>query len=148
MSLYELITSDMKEAMINKDKEKLSTLRLLKSSIDLFKINNKLEEVTNELVIDVVSKQIKTHKESIVEFEKANRQDLIDKANFEINILLKYLPEQLSEDEIIHEIDLIFNEIKPTGKQDLGKIMKAVSSKLKGKADMKFVSSIVNSKIN
>ena len=65
--LYEKLNADMKSAMINKDKDTLSTLRYLKSAIDLYRINNKLDEVTDEVVIDIASKQVKTHKESILE---------------------------------------------------------------------------------
>ena len=146
--LYDKINSDMKTAMLAKDKDTLSTIRFLKSAIDLYKINNKLSEVSDEVVIDVVSKQIKTHKESIIEFEKGERTDLSDKLKVEINLLSKYLPEQLSEEEIILEISKIFDEVKPQGKQDLGKVMKEVSTRLKGKVDMKFVGDIVMNKIN
>lgn len=146
--LYDKINSDMKTAMLAKDKDSLSTIRFLKSAIDLYRINNKLSEVTDEVVIDVVSKQIKTHKESIIEFERGGRTDLSDKLKVEIDLLSKYLPKQLSEEEVIEEINKIFDEVKPQGKQDLGKVMKEVSVRLKGKVDMKFVGDIVINKIN
>lgn len=146
--LYDKINSDMKSAMINKDKDKLSTIRLLKSAIDLYRINNKLNEVTDEAVIDVASKQIKTHKESIIEFENGGRNDLSEKLKAEIEILKTYLPEQLSLEETEAEINKIFDIIKPQGKQDLGKIMKEISANLKGKVDMKVVNDIVMKKIN
>lgn len=146
--LYEKITSDMKNAMLSKDKDSLSTIRFLKSAIDLYRINNKLSEVTDEVVIDVASKQIKTHKESIIEFERGGRKDLIDRLNVEIEFLKRYLPEQLSEEEIVEEINKIFDYVKPQGKQDLGKIMKEVTAKLKGRVDMKIVNDIVMNKIN
>ncbi len=146
--LYDKITSDMKSAMINKDKEALGTIRLLKSAIDLYRINNKIDEITDEIVIDVASKQVKTHRESIIEFERGGREDLVNKLNAEIKLLETYLPEQLTEEEIVKELDNIFDEVKPTGKQDMGKIMKEVSARLKGKADIKKVSELVNNKIN
>lgn len=147
MTLYERISSDMVNALKNKDKDSLSTIRLLKSAIDLNKINNRLEEVTDELVIEVVSKQIKTHKESIEQFKSANREDLVMKLEKEIELLNTYLPEQLSEEEIKLNIDKIIEELKPNGKSDLGKVMKEASIRLKGKADFKLVSEIVQSKL-
>ena len=85
--LYETISNDMKEAMKNHDKDTLSTLRLLKSAVDAYIINNKMERGTasDEVVIDVVSKQVKTHKESIEQFKAGNRQDLVDGLNREID---------------------------------------------------------------
>lgn len=148
--LYETISKDMIEAMKNKDKDTLSTLRLLKSAIDLYLVNNKLERnnASDEVVIDVVSKQVKTHKESIEEFKKGNRQDLIDNLNKEIDLLSKYLPEQLSEEEIRNEIDKVFDKLKPTSMKDMGAIMKELGPVFKGKADMKLVNNIVREKLN
>ena len=147
MTLYEQITNDMKEAMKSQDKETLSTIRLLKSAIDLSKINNKLDSVSDDLVIEVASKQVKQHNESIEQFRSANRDDLADNLVKEIEIISRYLPKQLTKEEIISEIDNIFSEVKPAGKQDMGKIMKEANLRLKGKADFKLVSEIVNSKL-
>ena len=146
--LYEQVQSDMKEAMKSHDKDSLNTLRLLKSAIDLYLVNNKLERnnASDEVVIDVVAKQIKTHKESIEEFKKGNRQDLVDGLEREIALLSKYLPEQLSEDDVRKEIDKAFDKLKPTSMKDMGNIMKELAS-LKGKADMKLVNSIVKEKL-
>ena len=148
--LYEQLTSDMKEAMKNRDKETLSTIRLLKSAIDLYKINNKMDRstVSDDVVIEVASKQVKTHKESVIEFRNAGREDLASKLENEIKIIKKYLPEQLSKEEIEKIIDDIFKKVEPTGKSDLGKIMKEANILLKGKADMKTVNEIVMSKLS
>ena len=91
--LYETITNDMKEAMKSKDKDALNTLRLLKSAIDLYLVNNKLDRnnASDEVVIDVVSKQVKTHKESIEEFKKANRTDLVEGLEKEIALLTNFI---------------------------------------------------------
>ena len=150
MTLYERITSDMINALKNKDKESLSTIRLLKSAIDLSKINNQTrhEEVKDEEVIDIVSKQIKTHKESIEQFKSAGRNDLVNGLEKEIELLLTYLPKQLDDKEIEEEVNKIIEEIKPNGKQDLGKVMKEASSRLKGKADFKLVSELIQSKLS
>ena len=146
--LYETITNDMKEAMKSKDKDSLNTLRLLKSAIDLYLVNNKMDRgnASDEIVIDVVSKQVKTHKESIVEFQKGNREDLVKGLEREIALLSKYLPEQLSEDEVKAEVDKAFDKVKPSSMKDMGLIMKELSH-LKGKADMKFINQIVKSKL-
>ena len=147
MSLYEQITSDMKNAMVNKDKETLSTIKLLKSAIDLSKINNKLSEVTDELVLEVASKQVKTHRESIEEFKRGNREDLVLGLEKEISIIKRYLPEELSKEDVIKEIESIFEIVKQEKKKDMGKIMKEANTRLRGKADFKLVSEIVNEKL-
>ncbi len=146
--LYEKINSDMKDFMRNKDKNNLSTIRLLKSAIDLSRINNKLEEITDDLVIEVASKQVKTHRESIEEFKKAGRNDLAENLEREILLLSQYLPVQLTREEIEKEIDKIFDIVKPSGKSDMGMIMKEANTLLKGKADFKLVSEIVQHKLN
>lgn len=148
MTLYEQITEKMKNAMREKDKDTLSTIRLLKSAIDLNRINNKLPEITDEVVIEVASKQVKTHKESIEEFRSAGRMDLVEGLEKEIKIISEYLPEQLSKEELEIEIDKIFEMVKPEGKKDMGKIMKEANTILKGKADFKMVSEIVNNKLD
>ena len=147
MTLYEMINDDMKTAMKNHDTDTLSTIRLLKSAIDLNRINNKLDEVNDDLVIEVSARQVKQHKESIEEFRNAGRNDLADNLEREITIISKYLPKQLTMEEVEEEISKIFEEVKPESKKDMGKIMKEVSVRLKGKADMKLVSSIVNKKL-
>lgn len=148
--LYDTISNDMKEAMKNHDKDSLSTLRLLKAAIDLYLINNKMDrgQASDEVVIDVVSKQVKTHKESIEEFKKGNRQDLVENLEREIALLSKYLPEQLTTEEITAEIDKVFDKIKPTSMKDMGILMKELNPILKGKADMKEVNEIIKSKLN
>ena len=146
--LYDKINKTMLEAMKSKDKDTLSTIRLLKSAIDLYRINNKLNEITDEVVIEVASKQVKQHRESIEEFRKAGRNDLADNLEREIKIISEFLPEQLTKEEIEEEIDKIFALVKPEGKKDMGKIMKEANTRLKGKADFKLVSIIVNTKLD
>jgi uncharacterized protein YqeY len=148
--LYETISNDMKEAMKSQDKDTLSTLRLLKSAIDLYLINNKMDrgQASDEIVIDVVSKQVKTHKESIEEFKKGNREDLVKNLEREIELLSKYLPKQLTNEEIEAEINKAFDKIKPTSMKDMGALMKELTPIFKGKADMKLVNEIIKSKLN
>ena len=149
MSLYEKLSEDMKNAMRAKDKETLSTIRLLKGAIDLARINNgtRNDECSDDLVIEVASKQVKTHNESIVEFRNANRNDLADNLEKEIKVISQYLPPQLSDSELEEAIQEIFDKIKPEGKKDMGKIMKEANERLKGRADFKKVSEIVNNKL-
>lgn len=144
--MREKIMQDIVAAMKSKDKDVLTVLRMVKGAVQLEEINTK-RELNDEEMITVLSRQIKTRKESIVEFEKGNRTDLIEKTQQEIDILSKYLPEQLSEEEVVKIIDEVFRAINPTGPSDMGKIMGALTSKLKGKADMGEVSKKVRAKL-
>ena len=145
--MVEKLKNDMIEAMKNKEKERLTVIRMVKAAMDQEHIDHK-REINDDLLIDVVNKQIKMRKDSIVEFEKGNRNDLIEKAQNEIAILEKYLHEQLSEDEVKKIIEEIFEEVKPQGQKDMGKVMKEATSKLKGKTDMKSVSEIIKNKLS
>ncbi len=147
MNLVQELDKEIIEAMKAKDSVRLATLRGVKGAIKLQSIDYK-KEINDELLIDVVSKEIKSRNESIKEFEKGNRQDLIDKTKEEIDILSKYLPEQLSEDEIITIINQVFEEVKPSGIKDMGKVMGKVTPLVKGKADMGLVSSLIKEKLN
>ena len=141
------ILDDLKEAMKAQDKLTLSVIRMVKGAMQMEELNKK-RELTDDEVISVISKQIKTRKESIVEYEKGNRQDLIDATNSEIEILNKYMPEQLSDDEVNKIIDEIFSEVQPTSMRDMGAIMREATSKLNGKADMGQVSAIIKNKLS
>ena len=129
------------------DKLKLSVIRMVKSSIQMEELNKK-RELTDEEVIDVISKQIKTRKDSINEFTKGGREDLVESTSKEIEILSTYLPEQLTEEEINNIIEKVFEKVKPESPKDMGKVMKAVTPLVKGKADMGMVSSIIKNKLN
>ena len=145
--MREKILNDLVAAMKNQDKETLAVLRMVKGAMQLEEINLK-HELTDDEVLTVLVKQIKTRKESIIEFEKGNRTDLIEATNKEIEILNKYMPEQLSDDEVMAIIDEAFAEIKPESNKDMGKIMAYVNPKLKGKTDMGKVSQIIKSKLS
>lgn len=144
--MVEQLEKDMIEAMKNHEKERLTVIRTVKAGLKQEQIDHK-REINDDLLIDVVNRQVKMRKESIVEFEKGGRQDLIDQTQAEIDILMKYLPEQLSEEEILKVIDEIFAEVKPESQKDMGKVMKEANAKLKGKADMKTVSNIIKEKL-
>lgn len=144
--MVEKLDKDMIEAMKAKDKEKLTVIRMVKASLKQEQIDHK-KEINDDLLIDVVNKQIKMRKDSITEFEKGNRADLVEKTQNEIDILMAYLPEQLSSEEVIKVIDEIFEDIKPESQKDMGKVMKEAQAKLKGKTDMKEVSTIIRERL-
>lgn len=147
MNLVQELDKEIIEAMKAKDSTKLATLRGVKGAMKLQSIDHK-KEINDELLIDVISKEIKTRNESIKEFEKGNRQDLIDKTQEEIDVLSKYLPEQLTEEEITAIIDKVFAEINPMGIKDMGKVMGTVTPLVKGKADMGMVSNKIRERLN
>ena len=147
MNLNDRIMNDLKEAMKNKDSFKLSVIRMVKGAIQLEKINKK-RDLNDEEVIDVISKQIKLRKDSINEFEKAGRNDLADTTKKEVEVLNEYMPEQLSSEEVNKIIDEAFVKVNPTSQKDMGLIMKEVTPKVKGKADMGEVSRIIKEKLS
>ena len=144
--MVEKLKQDMVEAMKNKEKERLTVIRMVKAAMDQEHIDRK-RDINDELLIDVVNKQIKMRKDSIAEFDKAGRTDLSEKTQSEVDMLMAYLPEQLSSEEVVKIIDEIFAEVKPEGQKDMGKVMKEATAKLKGKADMKEVSNIIKEKL-
>ena len=141
------IIKDIMAAMKSQDKERLTVLRSVKGAMQLEEINKKKDLDDNE-VIAVISKQIKIRKESIAEFTKGNRQDLVDQTEKEIAILSEYMPEQLSDEEVSKIIDEAIKEVNPTAPSDMGKVMKLLTPKLTGKADMSNVSKLVKERIN
>ena len=147
MNLVERLENDLKEAMRNRDKDTLATLRMVKGALQLEKINNK-KEIDDALVIDVIMKQIKTRNESIKEFEKGNRMDLVAQTQKEIALLEPYLPQPLSDEELNSIIDQVFAKVQPTGPSDMGKVMREVTPLVKGEADMGKVSALIKERLN
>ena len=147
MNLVEKINNDMKLAMKSQDKQRLSVIRMLKSAIQLATIEKK-HDLSDDEVIEVLSKQIKMRKDSVTEFSKANREDLANQYNNEIEILMTYMPEQLSREECIKIIDEAIEKVNPTSAKQMGLIMKEVTPKLKGKFDMGEVSKIIKDKLS
>jgi hypothetical protein len=145
--MREQILNDLTAAMRNKDKELLSVIRMIKGAIQLEEINKK-RELNDEEIISIIAKQIKTRKESISEFEKGNRTDLIEQTNKEIEIISRYMPEQMGEEEIIKVVEEAFLKMNPTAPTDMGKIMGYVTPILKGKADMGVVSKIIKERLS
>ncbi len=144
--MYEKINNDLKEAMKNQDKFTLSVLRMLKSTLQIEGISLK-RELTDQDVLMVIKKNVKQRKDSIVEFEKYNKTDEIANLKKEIQILEKYLPEELTEEQIDQEIENVFAIEKPTNMKDMGKIMKILTEKIGTVADMSLVSKKVKEKL-
>ncbi|MGB4439361.1 MAG: GatB/YqeY domain-containing protein [Sedimentibacter sp.] len=142
MPLKEKLMDDLKESMKSKDKVKKNVVTMVRAAIKQREVDERIELVDAD-VIDIIAKQIKQKKDSIPDFEKGKRQDLIDLTNEEIKILLDYLPPQLSDEDL----DLIVKEaIEATNaqsKKDLGKVMALIMPKVKGKADGKHINEIV-----
>lgn len=146
MTLLERINEDLKDAMKAKNALNLSVIRMLKGAIQLETI--KKGELSDEDVIGIVAKQIKMRKDSICEFEKAGRQDLVNQNKDEIEVLNNYLPKQLTLEEVNEILDEAFAKINPTSSKDMGFIMKEISPKIKGRYDMQEVSKLIKDRLN
>ena len=147
MSLVEKLKQDMITAMKEKDKERLTVIRMVKAALDKERIDQK-KEINDDLLIDVVNKQTKMRNDSIEEFKKANRTDLVEQAEKELAILKDYLPEQLKEEVVKSIIEEVITSLEATSIKDMGKVMKEVTPKVKGRFDMKTVSEIIKEKLN
>jgi len=145
--LLEKIENDLKDALKAKDAEKVSTLRFLKSAIQNLSIEKK-GKIKDEDVIGVIKKQVKQRKDSIDGFKKGGRQDLVDKETKELEILKIYLPEELKPEELLAIVKEVISETGASTQKDMGKVMKAVMERSKGKADGKTVSMLVNKELS
>lgn len=145
--LAERINNDLKECMKNKDSFKLSVIRMIKGAMQLEKKDPRAE-LTDDEMIKVISKQIKMRNDAINEFKKANREDLVSQNEKEIEILNSYLPPKLSDEEVNKILDDAFSLVNPTSSKDMGKIMKEVSSKVAGRADMSVVSTLIKDRLS
>ncbi len=145
--MYEKINEDLKNAMKEKDTFKLSVLRMLKSALQLEQIAKKHELDDNEISA-VLKKQVKVRKDSLEEYKKYDKTELVESLEKEIAILDAYLPEEMSESEINEIVKSAVEEIKPTSIKDMGLVMKKVNELLVGKnADMSLVSKLVKEQI-
>jgi uncharacterized protein YqeY len=143
MGLKEQIPEDLKNALRNKKTLELSVLRMLQAALKNKEIDNKKETLTDEVVISVVGAEIKKRRDAVREFEKVNRPDAADQEKAEIEILMKYMPQQMSEDEIRDVVKSAVEETRAESMKDIGKVMKALMPKVKGKADGSIVNKIV-----
>jgi uncharacterized protein YqeY len=142
MTLKERITEDMKAAMRAKETERLGAIRMLTAAIKQKEVDERIE-LDDAAVVAIVDKLLKQRKDSIDAFQKAGRQDLVDKEQAEVTVLQAYLPARLSADEVAAEVKAIVAELGAKGPGDMGKVMGAVKSRLAGKADMGQVSAAV-----
>lgn len=140
--MKERLLEDLKLAMKSQDKVKLSVIRMVKAAIQMDEIAKK-RELTEEEIISILAKQIKTRKESIQEFAKANRNDLVEQNEAEVAILNTYMPKMMDESEIEALIEEVFAKVNPTGVNDIGRVMKEIAPLVKGKADMSLVNSLI-----
>ena len=141
--LQDNINKDLVEAMKVNNQTKVSTLRMLNSAIKNAAIAKRPTELDEADILSIIAKQVKQHIESIEQFKKGSRQDLVDKETLELEILNSYMPKQMNDGEITKIVQEAIIEVNAKGKQDMGKVMKAVLPKTKGLADNKLVSSIV-----
>lgn len=142
--LRERLERDYREALKQKDSVKISILRILKSDIQNYMIEKKLKELKDEEMIGIIQKRLKRHKEAIEQFGKGGRDDLVQKEKAEQAILKIYVPEPLSEDELKAVIKDAMRELQTSRKKDFGRVMKAVIEQVKGRADGKKISALVN----
>ena len=145
MSMKEQILLDMKTAMKTRDKEKVSVLRILVSSLKNREIHIRPKELTDQDVLGVLKKLSRQLKDSIEQFQKGNRKDLVEKEQKELFILKEYLPKEMGEDEIKKVVTHCIEELGATGMKDMGLVMQAVLSRTKDTADNRKVSQIVRS---
>ena len=141
--LREKINEDIKKAMKEKDELLLLVLRGINSAIHNKEIEKKGEEITEDDILGIVMSESKKRKEAIEEFKKGGREDLAEKEQKELDILKKYLPEQMGEDKIREEVKKAIEEVGAVGPQDTGKVMSVLMPKLKGKAEGGAVSKLV-----
>jgi uncharacterized protein YqeY len=142
MSLKDQITEDMKAAMRAKDSERLGTIRLLTAAMTQKEVDERIT-LDDVAVVAIVDKMLKQRKDSIEAFEKAGRQDLVDKEVAEVKVLQAYLPARLSAEEVAAAVKAIVADMGAKGPGDMGKVMGAVKAQLAGKADMGQVSAAV-----
>ena len=140
------IDNDLKLALKSGDKFTLSVLRMLKSEIINESRKGSLHSLTDDEVLKVIKKGVKTRKDSIVEYKKYGNLDTVNELAKEVDILNKYLPQEMSEEEIIKIVNEVFEELKPSSMKDMGNLMKVISSKITN-ADMSLVSKIVKDKL-
>ncbi|WP_299239477.1 GatB/YqeY domain-containing protein [Sulfurihydrogenibium sp.] len=145
--LFNKLQEEMKAAMKSGDKEKLSTIRMLISEIKKVQIDSK-KELTDEEIISILQKYIKQRKEAYTQYEQAGRKDLAEKELKEIEIVQQFLPPPLSEEELIKIVEETIQEVGASSIKDMGKVVKAVMDKVKGRAEGSVISKIVKEKLS
>ena len=143
MTLKERLTNDLKDAMKNKEQVRISVVALVRAAIKQKEVDERVE-LDDVDVMDIVSKQLKQRNEALVDFKKAGRDDLISQTEEEIEILLTYLPKQLTDEELREYIKQAVEQVGATSEKDMGKIMGILMPKVKGKADGRRINNLVS----
>ncbi|KKY01057.1 aspartyl-tRNA amidotransferase [Paraclostridium benzoelyticum] len=146
MSLKAKLQEDLKLAMKNKDTVKKSVVTLIRAEIKQREVDTRTELGDDE-IIDVITKQLKQRRDAKTEFAKASRDDLVQEAEAEIEVLMEYLPQQLSKEELNEIVKDTISEVGATSMKDMGKIMAAIKPKTKGRADGKMINELVKSNL-
>ena len=142
MSLKEKLQEDLKSSMKNKDTIRKSVVTLIRAAIKQHEVDNRVE-LADDDIIDIISKQLKQRKDSLAEFQKANRDDLVEETKSEIQVLEGYLPQQLSEEELEKIVIETIAEVGATSMKDMGKIMATIKPKTAGRADGRKINELV-----
>lgn len=146
MNLEKKLMEDLKTSMKKKDTIRKNTITMVRAAVKQIQVDER-REVSDEEIIEIISKQLKEKRLAIEDFKKGNRDDLVDLTNKEIDILLDYLPKQLTEAEVEEVVENSIKEVGATSMKDIGLVMKTVMPKVKGKTDGNIVSKIVKEKL-
>ena len=141
MALKEKLAEDLKQSMKNKDVVRKNTVQLVRSGILQYEKDNKVV-LDDDGIIDVIAKELKQRRDSLPEFEKSGREDLIEKLHREMDVLMEYLPKQLTEDELTEIIKEAIASTGASSVKDMGKVMGIVTQKTKGRADGKLIGAL------
>jgi uncharacterized protein YqeY len=148
MSIKDQIMDDFKEAMKDQDEERKNTLKRLKSAIRNEEIEQGDEELSDDEVRAILSKEAKNHKESIEQYEDGGRDDLVEKEKRELEIVQEYLPDQLSDEELEQMVDEVIEETGASDMSDMGDVMDAIMPKVRGRADGSVVNELVRERLS
>lgn len=146
MAIKDQLMQDLKEAMKNKEDVRKSVITLIRAAVKQREVDERVE-LSEEQVQDIIAKQLKQRRDSLEEFKKAGREDLIEQTQKEIDIITTYLPAQLSIEEIETLVDEAIAETGATSVKEMGKIMSVLNPKTKGRADGKVVNEVVRKKL-
>ena len=147
MSLKARITEDMKTAMRAKDSARLGAIRLLLAALKQREVDERIE-LDDRQVIEAIEKMLKQRRDSISQYEAANRQDLVDVEKFEVSVLQTYLPQALTEDEVNALLEKVIAETAASGIKDMGKVMAAIKPLVVGRADMGKISGLIKARLS
>ena len=146
MALKETFMEELKNAMREKDEMKKNVVTMVRAAVKQVEVDNRVE-LDDEGIVEIIAKEVKKRKDALPEYEKSGREDAILELKSEIDYLMKYLPEQLSEEEVKEIVIATIAETGAAGMKDMGKVMSAVIAKTKGRADGKIISQLVKANL-